>query len=226
MIKDRLKNKQNIKTAKGRAISSTKWLERHINDPYVQMAKEHGYRSRAAYKLLQIDDKFGILRDSTVSIDLGCAPGGWLQVIATRAKKSKKIIGMDLQEIKAPPGVITIVGDIFAQDTKDELAKIIPQQADLIVSDMAASSCGNTEVDHLKSIALVEESVYFAFSHLRAGGNFVAKCIRGGQEQLTLQRLRKIFNKVYSFKPDASYSTSSEFYFVCLSFKPTANPFE
>lgn len=226
MQKDRLKNKQKVLTAKGRRISSTKWLERHINDPYVQMSKEKGYRSRAAFKLIQINEKHKIFSNQQNVVDLGCAPGGWLQVLRQRLSKSSKIVGIDLQETEPVTGVDLIVGDFFEESTIAQIDALNIDGFDLVVSDMAASSCGLPEVDHLKSIALIEAVIFFCLNHLKEDGIMVSKVIRGGGEVDLQKKLRMIFREVKQFKPDASYSSSAEFYFVCKGFKVGINPFE
>ena len=224
MIKNRIKQKENVKTAKGRRISSTKWLERHINDPYVQMAKGK-YRSRAAFKLLQIDEKFHLLNRASSVIDLGCAPGGWLQVLKAKCNKTTMIVGVDLQKVQPVPGVTIIEGDFFDDACIDQILVSRDVNFDLIVSDLAASSCGTPEVDHLKSVALIEAVMMFAMDRLLVGGNLVAKAIRGGQEQLTTKRLKMIFKEVKQFKPDASYSGSAEFFYICLGHIKGVDPF-
>jgi 23S rRNA (uridine2552-2'-O)-methyltransferase len=209
--------KQTVKTAKGRKLSSTNWLNRHLNDEYVIKAHEEGYRSRAAYKLIQIDEKYKLLKSARTIIDLGCAPGGWLQVIQSRAKDDAYIIGIDLQEVKDIAKVTLIKGDFF--ESEAILASHLNgQKCDLIVSDMAANATGNQELNHLKNIALVETAVDFCNLHLKKGGNFVAKILRGKDEAQLIASLRKRFQKVHQFKPDSSYSDSSEIYYICLQF--------
>lgn len=201
--------KKNLKG--GRSLSSREWITRHINDPYVQQAKEYGYRSRAAFKLQQIDDKFAILKGAKRVIDLGAAPGGWLQVLRERAPQAT-LIGLDLQVIQPLANVNTVVGDMFDEKIIDNIGS----EFDVILSDMAASACGNTEIDHLRSMALAEAVVEFATLHLQTNGHLVIKVIRGGEEAELQKTLRTMFTKVKQYKPDASYSSSAEFYFVCL----------
>jgi 23S rRNA (uridine2552-2'-O)-methyltransferase len=218
---NKVRNKrQNFRTARGRTVSSTKWLKRHINDPYVNLAKERNYRSRAAFKLIQIDEKFKILRKASSMIDIGCAPGGWLQVARQLCKPDAQIIGVDLQEVQPLPGVTLIKGDFYDDQTTQQISDLLKGKADLIVSDMAAASCGNHEADHLRNMALAEAAFDFAIPNLKTGGCFVAKVLRGGQEGEFLKTLRTYFTLVKSFKPAASYEDSSEFYFVCTGFKP------
>lgn len=210
--------KKTLKTAQGRKLSSTRWLERHINDPFVALAKSKGYRSRAAFKLLEIDEKFKIFNAAKIVMDLGCAPGGWLQVIKQKCKSDTKVIGIDLQETQAVPGVDLIVGDFYSQETKDQLLSILGVDlADVIITDMAASSCGNTELDHLRSMALVEEVFEFCKINLKQGGHFIAKVIRGGEEHKLITEMRKFFDSVKQFKPKSSYAGSAETYFIAIS---------
>lgn len=210
--------KQKLKTAKGRKISSTQWLERHLNDPYVNKAKQGGYRSRAAFKISEIDDKFHIFQNAEVIIDLGAAPGGWLQVAKQKAPKAQ-IIGIDLKEMDAMEGVELLVGDFTDEKIAQELQNLIPQKADLIMSDMAANACGERQIDHLRIVALVEIAANFALLNLRPRGNFIAKMLKGGEEGNLLLFLRKHFKQVKYFKPGASYDSSSETYIVALNFK-------
>lgn len=212
--------KQTLKTGRGRTVSSSKWLKRHLNDPYVNLAKEKNYRSRAAFKLLQIDEKFKLLRKTASMIDIGCAPGGWLQVAQQHCKPGARIIGIDLQEVQPIHGVALIQGDFYDEETTQQISDLLKGKADLIVSDMAAASCGNHEADHLRNMALAEAAFDFAIPNLRAGGSFIAKVLRGGQETDFLKTLRTYFTLVKSFKPAASYEDSSEFYIVCTGFKP------
>jgi 23S rRNA (uridine2552-2'-O)-methyltransferase len=212
--------KQTLKTARGRTVSSAKWLKRHINDPYVNLAKDKNYRSRAAFKLIQIDEKFNILRKTASMVDIGCAPGGWLQVAQQLCKPNARIIGIDLQEVQPVPGVILVKGDFYDEETTKQVSDLLDGKAGLIVSDMAAASCGNHEADHLRNLALAEAAFDFAVMHLKTGGSFIAKVLRGGQEAEFLKTLRGWFSQVKSFKPEASYDSSSEFYVVCTGFKP------
>lgn len=210
--------KTTVKTAKKRTNSSTGWLRRHLNDPYVIMAKENAYRSRAAYKLDQIDQKFKIFVGAKVIVDIGCAPGGWLQVAKEKAKNAK-IIGIDLQPVDPIPEVDILQGDIYDENLLAKLLLLLPGKVDLVLSDMAASATGNKQLNHLKNMALVEAALDFATGNLKYNGVFVAKILRGGEETKLMQDLRTMFKTVKQFKPDASYSDSSEIYFVCQGFK-------
>lgn len=212
--------KQKLKTARGRTTSSQKWLSRHINDPYVNLAKAEGYRSRAAYKLKEIDTKFNVLKKAKTIVDLGCAPGGWLQIARQNAAKDAQIIGIDLLEIDSLPQVTFLKGDFTKDEVLAEFEKLLPTKIDLIMSDMAANSCGNKEVDYLKNITLVEIAFEFTMKHLRPGGTFIAKVFRCGREQKLFNDLRPYFESCKQFKPNSSYSSSAEVYFIGFGFKP------
>lgn len=223
MVKKGFRNtKQKLRTARGRTTSSQKWLSRHINDPYVNLAKSEGYRSRAAYKLKEIDDKFKLLKNVRTIVDLGCAPGGWLQIAKERARKDAQIVGIDLLEVSPLDDVKLIQGDFTQDEVLLELEKLIPQKVDLIMSDMAANSSGNKEVDYLKNITLVEIAFEFVQKHLKTDGIFIAKVFRCSWEQKLYASLKPHFSNCKQFKPSASYSSSSEVYFVCMGYKGDA----
>jgi 23S rRNA (uridine2552-2'-O)-methyltransferase len=206
--------KQNVKTAKGRKIASTRWLSRHINDPFVIQSKQDHYRSRAAYKLLAIDDKFNLLKRCRCVIDLGAAPGGWSQVVRRRAPNAT-IIAIDLQEIEPIDGIVCMQADFLSEDTILQLQETFKGNTpDLILSDMASKSCGDKGLDHLRIMNLVQEAWKFAARNLAVGGSFVAKILQGGNEKDLMLELRKYFNEVKFFKPEASYSDSSEIYLI------------
>lgn len=208
--------KQQVRTAEGRKMSSIKWLNRHINDPFVNMAKAQNYRSRAAFKIDEILKSFPQFKAAKVIIDLGAAPGGWLQIFSERCPKAT-IIGLDLKEIPSLPNVTTIVGDFLEDETLERLQNELGGElADLVVSDMAANSCGDSEIDHLRNVALIEQSLEFCENNLAKGGNFVAKFLRGRDESNLIQTLRNKFTSVKQFKPKSSYSDSSEIYLVAL----------
>lgn len=211
--------KQKVKTAKGRKISSTKWLERHFNDQYVLKAKRNGYRSRAAFKLIEIDYKFSIFKGAKKIIDLGCAPGGWLQVARERVKDSPKLIGVDLQSMRPIDKCNILTADFTDVNTVDAIIQILDGKADIIMSDMAANSCGEPSVDHLRVVYLVELALEFAYQNLNEGGSFIAKMLKGGEETKLITEIKKRFRSVHYFKPDASYDDSSEIYIVALGFK-------
>jgi 23S rRNA (uridine2552-2'-O)-methyltransferase len=220
-----------VKTAKGRKLSSTLWLERQLNDPYVQRAKKEGYRGRAAYKILELDDKYGFLKPGARVVDLGCAPGGWCQVAVARvnalgenAKKPKgTVLGVDLQEVETIAGADIHVLD-FLSDEADALVKgWLGGKADVVMSDMAAAASGHKGTDHLRIIALVEAALAFAFDVLDEGGTFVAKVLAGGAENEMQAMLKRNFRKVANVKPPASRADSSEKFVVAMGFRGTAS---
>ncbi|WP_193141604.1 RlmE family RNA methyltransferase [Meridianimarinicoccus sp. MJW13] len=216
-----------VKTARGRKLSSTRWLERQLNDPYVQRAKAEGYRGRAAFKILELDDKYRFLVPGARVVDLGCAPGGWCQVAVRRVnslgekqgKKVGRVIGLDLQEVEPIPGAEIHVLDFLA-DGADELVKEwLGGPADVVMSDMAAASSGHKQTDHLRIVALCEAAAQLAFDVLEEGGTFVAKVLAGGAESELQSLLKKRFTKVANVKPPASRSDSSEKFVVATGYK-------
>jgi 23S rRNA (uridine2552-2'-O)-methyltransferase len=224
-----------VKTAKGRKLSSTLWLERQLNDPYVQRAKREGYRGRAAYKILELDDKFGFLKPGARVVDLGCAPGGWCQVAVPRinalgeraAKPQGRIIGVDIQEVEPIAGVELHVLDFLADDADGLVKGWLGGKADVVLSDMAASASGHKGTDHLRIIALVEAALAFAFDVLEEGGTFVAKVLAGGAENEMQTLLKRAFKKVANVKPPASRADSSEKFVVAQGYRginPYAHP--
>jgi 23S rRNA (uridine2552-2'-O)-methyltransferase len=216
-----------VKTAKGRKLSSTLWLERQLNDPYVIKAQREGYRGRAAYKILELDDKYGFLKPGARVVDLGCAPGGWCQVAVPRVnslgekagKPVGRIIGVDLQEIDPIPGAEIHVLDFLADDADAKVKEWLGGKADVVMSDMAASASGHKGTDHLRIVALVEAALAFAFDVLEEGGTFVAKVLAGGAEVEMQTLLKKRFRKVANVKPPASRADSSEKFVVAQGFK-------
>ncbi|MEM7057177.1 MAG: RlmE family RNA methyltransferase [Pseudomonadota bacterium] len=219
--------KTRVKTARGRKLSSTRWLERQLNDPYVHAAKRDGYRSRAAYKLIELDDKVRFLVPGARVVDLGCAPGGWCQVAVKRVnalgdKKGKAqgtVLGVDLQEVEPIAGANLMQLDFLDTDADVEVREAIGGQADVVLSDMAAFASGHRATDHLRIIALAETAAYFAFDVLTAGGAFVAKVLQGGTEGELLTLLKKGFDKVAHIKPPASRSDSAEMFVVATGFR-------
>ncbi len=211
--------KQQVKTAGGRKMSSVKWLHRHLNDPYVSLAKAKGYRSRAAFKLRDIFAKYSDFKNARVIIDLGCAPGGWLQVLRELCPKGI-IIGLDLKEVVPVDGVNLIIGDFLEESVYKKLEAVLEgNKVDLLLSDMAANSSGNKEMDHFRNVELIDMAIDFASSNLEVGGNFVAKFLRGKEEEQLRLRLKKYFKTIKLFKPDTSYSDSSEVFLIALNFK-------
>ncbi len=212
-----------VKTAKGRKVSSTRWLQRQLNDPYVQQAKIDGYRSRAAYKLLEIDEKFKIFKKGQAVVDLGAAPGGWSQVAAEKIALGKawggRLLAIDLLDMRPIEGA-TIIKHDFLKITEDQISGWINQQkVDVVLSDMAASASGHTHTDHLLIMQLCEDAYFFAKEHLREGGVFIAKILQGGTENELLKLLKTSFKKVKHFKPKSSRSESAEMYVVCQDFR-------
>ncbi len=216
-----------VKTAKGRKLSSTRWLERQLNDPYVARARAEGYRSRAAYKLLEIDDKFGFLRPGATVVDLGCAPGGWTQVAVSRVnalatRKGRplgRVLGIDLQPIEPIPGAKVHLLDFMADDAENAVRGWLGGPVDVVLSDMAASASGHPPTDHLRITALVEAAATFAMEVLEPGGVFVAKVLAGGADAGLVQLLNRSFAKVVHVKPPASRKDSSEKYLVATGFR-------
>lgn len=214
--------RQRLKNARGRKNSSQQWLRRHINDPFVQMAKKMGYRSRASFKLTEIDEKYKLIKSAKSVVDLGCAPGGWLQVVKRLSDdKDIEITGVDLLEITPVKGVNFIKGDFTSEEVYKELESTINNKPDLVISDMAANASGNKEVDHLKNIHLVELAIEFCVNNMVRDGAFVAKVLRGQQEEGLKKLMQKTFEKVNQFKPKASYASSTEVYYVCKTLKVT-----
>ena len=216
-----------VKTARGRKLSSTLWLERQLNDPYVKRAQADGYRGRAAYKILELDDKFRFLVPGARVVDLGCAPGGWCQVAVKRinalgtrqGKKIGTILGVDLQEVEGIPGAEIHVLDFMEDDADAKVKAWLDGPADVVMSDMAAASSGHKQTDHLRIIALCEAAAYFAFDVLTPGGTFVAKVLAGGAEGELQALLKQKFTKVMNMKPPASRSNSSEKFVVATGFR-------
>ena len=207
-----------VKTARRRTASSTRWLERQLNDPYVRQAKAEGYRSRAAYKLLELDDKFGLLKGVRRVVDLGIAPGGWSQVVRKRAPGAA-IVGIDLLETEPLDGVRILQMDFMADEAPGELEAALEGPPDLVLSDMAANTVGHKQTDHLRTMGLVEAAAQFATETLAEGGAFVAKVLAGGTDAELLALLKRHFRTVKHAKPPASRKGSSEWYVIAQGFK-------
>lgn len=210
-----------VKTARGRKLSSTRWLDRQLNDPYVAEARRRGYRGRAAFKLVEIDDKHGILTKGARIVDLGCAPGGWTQVALERCGKSATVVGIDLLECDPVPGATLLVGDFMEDEAPGRLRAALDGPADIVLSDMAANTTGHARTDHLRIVALVETAYDFARQVLAPGGSFVAKVFAGGTEADLLAQLKRDFKKVFHMKPPASRKESAEMYVVAIGFRGT-----
>jgi 23S rRNA (uridine2552-2'-O)-methyltransferase len=219
-----------VKTARGRKLSSTRWLERQLNDPYVARAKKEGMRGRAAYKIQDLDDRFRFLVPGARVVDLGCAPGGWCQVAvprinalgAARGKPVGRIIGVDLQEVEPIPGAELHVLDFLAEGADAQVKEWLGGPADVVMSDMAAASSGHKQTDHLRIIALCEAAADFAFDVLEEGGTFVAKVLAGGAEGELQKLLKQRFAKVMNVKPPASRQDSSEKFVVATGYRGRA----
>ena len=201
-----------VKTARGRKISSKLWIERQINDPYVKEAQIRGYRSRAAFKLSELDDKFSLLKKDALVADLGCAPGGWVQVALERG--AARVVGIDILPVEMVAGADLIQMDFTDEAAPQTLIDLLGRAPDLVLSDLAANTTGHRKTDHLKTVALVELAAEFALQTLKPGGHFVTKVFQGGAEQRLLERLRKNFDVVKHAKPKASRAGSPEMYLV------------
>jgi len=216
-----------VKSAKGRRASSTRWLQRQLNDPYVQRAKREGYRGRAAFKLIEINEKYNFLLPGRNIIDLGCAPGGWLQVAVDKVNSTGKIknakigriIGFDLKEIEPIFGAEAYILDFLDGDSPKKIIAISGGSVDVVMSDMAASSTGHKQTDHLRVIAMCEAAAYLAFDVLEIGGTFVAKVLAGGAEGNLQVLLKQAFEKVSHFKPKSSRADSSEKFVIATGFR-------
>jgi 23S rRNA (uridine2552-2'-O)-methyltransferase len=211
-----------VKTASRRKASSTQWLERQLNDPYVSEAKRLGYRSRAAFKLIQLDDRFHFLKPGARVVDLGAAPGGWTQVAAARAKAAEgggEVVGIDYLAMDPVPGAVLLAGDFLAADAPERLRAALGGAADVVLSDMAAPTTGHAATDHLRVMALAEAAYEFAREVLAPGGTFIAKVLQGGSERTLLEALKRDFASVRHVKPPASRAESAEVYVVAQRFR-------
>ena len=207
-----------LKTAKGRKVSSTRWLERQLNDPYVRRAKAENYRSRAAYKLLELDERFGLLKGAKAVVDLGIAPGGWSQVVRRKMPQAK-VVGIDLLPTDPIDGVEILQMDFMDDQAPEKLREALGGPADLVLSDMAANTVGHPQTDHLRTMSLVETGLEFAKDVLKPGGAYVAKVLAGGTDNELLAELKRHFTTVKHAKPPASRKDSSEWYVVAQGFK-------
>lgn len=206
-----------VKHAKGRKESSVRWLERHLNDPYVARAQKDGYRSRAAYKMKEMDDKYDLLKPGMAVVDLGAAPGGWCQIALE--KKCAPIVAIDLLPIDPLPGVEFMQLDFMDDSAPERLKTALGELADVVMSDIAHNTTGHRDTDHLKIMALVEAAYYFALEILKPGGTFVAKVFQGGTQGELLTEMKKSFTKVQHVKPPASRKDSSEMYVLATGFR-------
>jgi len=208
-----------VKTAKYKKKSSNQWLLRQLNDPYVNEAQRLGYRSRAAFKLIQLDEKYHFLGKGKNIVDLGCAPGGWTQIAVARNKGQGKVIGIDILETEPIEGAQLICQDFTSDDAPDKLKALLNGEADVVMSDMAANTIGHQQTDHLRTIALVEAAYDFAKQVLKNGGIFIAKVFQGGAEGELLADAKRNFEKVAHCKPAASRKESPETYLVAIGYK-------
>lgn len=197
--------------------SSKRWIERQLQDPYVQRAKLEGYRARAAYKLLELDDKTRLIRSGMRVVDLGCAPGGWLQVAIERG--AKEVVGIDLLEVEPLTGAYIVQGDINDADDTAAMMEGLSGKPDLVLSDMAANTTGHKQTDHLRTVALVEFAIAFAIEHLVEGGTFCSKVFQGGATKEILEALKENFKTVKHIKPPASRKGSPEIFVVAKGFR-------
>ena len=219
--------KERVRTAKGRRLSSTRWLERQLNDPYVRAAREEGYRSRAAYKLIELDDRLDLLARGQVVVDLGAAPGGWTQVAVERTGASAgndppRVLAIDVAGMDAVAGAEVLCLDLLEASAADALKERLGRGADVVLSDLAPATTGHKSTDHLRIVALVEAAAALAVEVLKPGGSFVAKVWQGGTEAELLAGLKRDFARIRHVKPEASRSGSAEIYLVAQGFRGRA----
>jgi 23S rRNA (uridine2552-2'-O)-methyltransferase len=207
-----------VKTGRGRTVSSNRWLARQLNDPYVKRAHAEGYRSRSAYKLIELDERFKFLTGVRFVVDLGIAPGGWSQVIRKQVPKAA-IVGIDLLPVDPILGVTILEMDFMLDSAPGQLIDALGSAPDLVLSDMAANTVGHTQTDHLRTMGLVEAAAEFAYDVLKPGGTFVAKVFAGGADSAMVADLKRNFTTVKHAKPNASRKESSEWYVVAQGFK-------
>lgn len=206
-----------VRTARGRSVASQRWLARQLNDPYVRAAREQGWRSRAAFKLIELDERFHLLRRGALVVDLGAAPGGWSQVAVRRG--AARVVGVDLLAIEPVAGAELIQGDFTDPAMPERMAALLGGPADLVLSDMAPNTTGHGATDHLRIVGLAELALEFALEVLAPGGGFVAKVFQGGAERPMLERMKHSFAVVRHAKPRASRKESSELYVVATGFR-------
>jgi len=209
-----------LKTARGRTTASQKWLQRQLNDPYVRAAKEQGWRSRAAFKLIELDDRFHLIGKGAKVVDLGAAPGGWAQVAVKRG--AAMVVGVDLLPMEGVSGATILQGDFMDDAMPGQLAALLHGKADLVLSDMAPNTTGHNATDHLRIMALADLALHFAVEMLADGGSFVAKVFQGGSERTMLDQMKRHFAVVRHAKPPASRKGSSELYVVATGFRSRA----
>lgn len=210
---------QRVRTAKGRKVSSTRWLERQLNDPYVHEARRLGYRSRAAFKLIELDDRFRFLKKNASILDLGAAPGGWSQIVADRVGGGGSVLAVDILEMTGIPGVEVLHLDFTQEGAEDQVLAALPGKIDVVLSDLAPPTMGHKATDHLRIVTLCEAAFEFAIKVLKPGGIFVAKVLQGGTEGELLVRMNQHFETVRHAKPKASRADSAETYVFAAGFK-------
>lgn len=218
---------ERVKTARGRTNSSARWLNRQLNDPYVQEAKRRGFRSRAAFKLLELDEKFHFLKPGARIVDLGAAPGGWSQVAAEQVKSEKgpgKVVAVDIEEMEPLTGVIVLHQDFMADEAPDVIKQALGGKADVVMSDMASPATGHTGTDHVRIMGLCETALHFAREVLAPDGIFMAKVLQGGTEGELLNDLKRDFKTVRHFKPPSSRQDSAEMYVVGIGYRGAKVP--
>ena len=208
-----------LRTAKGRTTASQKWLERQLNDPYVRAARAAGWRSRAAFKIIELDEKYSLFKPGQRVVDLGAAPGGWTQVAVQRVGQQGKVVALDLLPMDEIPGSILLQGDFEDLAVEQEVLRVLDGPAELVLSDMAPNTTGHNATDHLRILALIELALDFAGKVLVPGGGFVAKAFQGGTERELLNRLKRDFSSVKHAKPPASRKGSAEMYVVAQGFR-------
>lgn len=214
--------KVKLRKAKGRRVSSKAWLERQLNDPYVAEARRRGYRARSAFKLAEIDDRFHFLKIGQTVVDLGAAPGGWSQVAVERTGADRgrgKVVAIDIHGVEPIPGVTVLKKDFLDEDAPVVLAEALGGKADVVLSDMAAHATGHRQTDHLKIMDLAETALLFAREHLKPGGAFLCKVLRGGTESALLADIKRDFTSVRHVKPPASRADSAELYLLAMGFR-------
>ena len=222
---DRRRLAVRVKSGRGRKASSTRWLQRQLNDPYVRAARESGYRSRAAFKLIELDDRFHLLEKGLRVVDLGAAPGGWTQVaverVGARQADGGRVVAVDVTRMEPVAGATILDLDAFADDARTQIESALGGPADLVLSDMSAPATGHAATDHVRVVALCEAALELAEDLLRPGGAFVAKVLHGGTEQSLLAQIKRRFAKVRHAKPPASRSDSAETYLVATGLRPS-----
>ena len=214
-----------VKTARRKSISSVRWLQRQLNDPYVSQARKEGWRSRAAFKLIELDEKFSLLKPGMKIVDLGAAPGGWTQVAAKQCKAEEglgQVIGIDFRNIAPIPGAQLIIQDFMEDDAPEKIKALLKGKADIVLSDMAPNASGHAPTDHIRIMGLCEAAYAFALEVLGEGGIFIAKVLQGGTEQQLLADMKRHFRSVKHAKPKASRQDSAETYVVAQGFRATA----